>query len=80
MVTEAHSWYFAGPTKQKPGTYDVYRVIHCTNEVSDWIKTQDSKEWLHIPVDRAYESSYWVSDRLILLLNLCWPVTYQSDF
>jgi len=81
MVTEVHNWYLVGPVKQKPGTHDMYRVIHCSYEVSAWIMEQDPVEWIYIPMRQTdTEPAYWVSDRLILLLTIRWPVTYLPEF
>ena len=79
-MTEVHSWYQTGLVRQKPGTYNLFRVIHCSFEISAWIMEQDPTDWIYIPMQtKDLLPGYWVSERLIIFLNLKFASTYLPE-
>lgn len=57
--------------KQKSGTYDMFYLISCSNDVSLWIMEQDNAQWELVMIGN--QCTYWVSEKLLTMLSLWWP-------
>jgi len=63
--------------KQRVGTEYMFQLISASNEVYDWITTQDRDLWIE-PKNRG--DSLWVDEKLIVIMLMKWPDTLIEDF